>query len=281
MKNTAIVILVYDQGERYEIQSFQGFLAPRFFIALLMTPIHGAWGDTAGHQVPVIVFAAASTTNAITDIVDVYTQQTNQKITTSFASSSTLAKQIDNGAPAHIYVSANRKWMDYLEQKKMILADSRIDLLSNRIVLIAPVASTLKDIEVTPNFPLAGLLGDGRLALGDPGHVPAGMYGKKAFESLGVWDQIKDKLAPMKDVRAALAMVERAETPLGQVYATDAAISKKVRVVGTFPLDCHPPIVYPVAIVTGKRTPAVTQFMQFLSAPQARSTFERYGFAVR
>lgn len=250
------------------------------FFILLLGPYGVTLGEPVDHQEAVIVFAAASTTNAIMEIVDVYTKQHDQKIITSFASSSTLAKQIDNGAPAHIYVSANRKWMDYLEQKHMILPDSRMDLLGNRIVLIVPKASPVEMFVVSSGFPLDELLGDGRLAMGDPGHVPAGMYGKHAFEQLGVWDRIKDKLAPMKDVRAVLALVEREEVPLGQVYATDAAISTKVRVAGTFPSNSHPPIVYPVAIVTGQRNPAVEQFLSFLNSTHARSIFERYGFVV-
>jgi molybdate transport system substrate-binding protein len=229
----------------------------------------------------VTVFAAASTTNAVTDIAALYmASHAGDKVVASFASSSTLAKQIDNGAPADIYLSANTKWMDYLAEHKMLEPASRSDLLGNRIVLIAPGQSSMADIDVKPDFPLAGLLADGRLSMGDPEHVPAGIYGKQALVRLNVWDSVQSKLAPMKDVRAALAMVERGEVPLGLVYATDAAISTKVRVVGVFPQDSHPPIVYPVAIVAGHSSPAAEGFLQFLKSADAKAIFEKYGFSV-
>lgn len=263
------------------------FISPKyltpFLVILLLAAFAPGWSlaEPSGTSDPVIVFAAASTTNAMTDIIDVYTEHHQRKVVTSFASSSSLAKQIDNGAPAHIYLSANIKWMNYLEQKHLIAPGSRIDLLGNRIVLIAPRDSAVRKIDVKPGFPLNEALGDGRLAMGDPDHVPAGIYGKQAFQSLGVWDQVKAKLAPMKDVRAALALVERGEVPLGQVYATDAAISKKVRVVGTFPMDSHPPIVYPLAVIAGQGNPDVERFMDFLRSPQSTDIFKRYGFEVR
>ena len=232
-------------------------------------------GDT------VTVFAAASTTNAMTDIGQLYMAQHKDKIRFSFASSSTLAKQIDNGAPADIYVSANVKWMDYLIKKRMISPNSRVDLLGNRIVLIVPDQSSLKHIDIKPDFPLASYLGDGRLAMGDPDHVPAGMYGKEALKRLKVWPKVENKVAGMKDVRAALMMVERGEVPLGQVYSTDAAISSKVRIVGVFPPETHSPIVYPVAIVVNHDRPSVARFMAYLKSAAARTVFEKYGFSVR
>ena len=229
----------------------------------------------------VTVFAAASTTNAMTDIGQLYMAQQKDKIRFSFASSSTLAKQIDNGAPADIYVSANVKWMDYLINKRMILPNSRVDLLGNRIVLIVPSQSALKHIDIKPDFPLENYLGDGRLAMGDPEHVPAGMYGKEALKRLKVWQRVKNKVAGMKDVRAALMMVERGEVPLGLVYSTDAAISSKVRIVGVFPPETHSPIIYPVAIVANHGRPSVERFMAFLKSEAARTVFEKYGFRVR
>ncbi len=230
----------------------------------------------------VVVFAAASTTNAITEIGDLFAAKGRGHITTSFASSSTLAKQIASGAPADVYLSANKKWMDFLAEKGAIEKASRFDLLGNRIVLIAPLQSAIQTVEVKEGLDLAALLGsDGRLSMGDPEHVPAGMYGKNAMERLGLWDQVKGRLAPMKDVRAALVLVERAETPLGQVYATDAAISKKVRVVGTFPTESHPPIVYPVAAVAGEKIHGAHKFLDFLKTAEARAVFEKYGFEVR
>lgn len=230
----------------------------------------------------VVVFAAASTTNAITDISDLFTTKGLGHFTTSFASSSTLAKQIASGAPADVYLSANKKWMDFLEAKNAIEKSSRFDLLGNRIVLISPLQSPIQTLDVKKGLDLAGLLGsDGRLSMGDPDHVPAGIYGKGAMQTLGLWEQVKGRLAPMKDVRAALVLVERAETPLGQVYATDAAISKKVRVVGTFPVESHPPIVYPVAAVAGGKINEVAKLLDFLKTPEARAVFEKYGFEVK
>ncbi len=203
-------------------------------------------GSNAAAEMEVVVFAAASTTNAISEIGDLYSARNLGTVRTAFASSSTLAKQIASGAPADVYLSANRKWMDFLEERNAVDKATRFDLLGNRIVLIAPMDSSVQALNVNGELDLAALLGsDGRLSMGDPDHVPAGMYGKKAMQRLNLWDKVKDRLAPMKDVRAALVLVERAEAPLGQVYATDAAISKKVRVVGAFPPDSHPPIVYP------------------------------------
>lgn len=228
----------------------------------------------------VTVFAAASTTNAVTDIIDLFQKNQGSPVTPSFASSSTLAKQIENGAPAQIYISANRKWMDYLEEKALIAPDTRIDLLGNRIVLIAPAGSIPK-VDIGPGFDLAALLGDGKLSMGDPDHVPAGIYGRQALEKLGVWSAVQDKVARSKDVRAALMLVERAEAPLGVVYATDAAISDKVTVAGVFPEDSHPAIVYPVALVKGADTPTAKKFFDFLKTPEAKAIFEKYGFSVR
>ncbi|MCB2148360.1 MAG: molybdate ABC transporter substrate-binding protein [Deltaproteobacteria bacterium] len=239
-------------------------------------------GRTAAAQTEVVVFAAASTTNAVTEIGDLFAARKLGTVTTSFASSSTLAKQIASGAPADVYLSANKKWMDFLEEKNFIDKATRVDLLGNRIVLIAPSKSSIQALEVNGKLDLAALLGsEGRLSMGDPDHVPAGMYGKKAMESLNLWDKVKDRLAPMKDVRAALVLVERAEAPLGQVYATDAAISNKVRVVGLFPLDSHPPIVYPVAAVAGGKISGAKLFLEFLRSQEARAIFEKYGFNVR
>ncbi len=226
------------------------------------------------------VFAAASTTNAITDIAKLFEGKKGVKVKHSFASSSTLAKQIDQGAPADVFLSANPKWMNYLAKKKMIDTASRFDLLGNRIVLITPLNSDVK-VSIGPKFNLAKLLGDGKLAMGDPDHVPAGIYGKQALEKLEVWKSVEAKVARAKDVRAALALVERGEAPFGVVYATDAAISKKVKVVGQFPEDSHPPIVYPVALVKDKGTPEAKAFLKFLTSPEAEKIFKKYGFSIR
>ena len=227
------------------------------------------------------VFAAASTTNAVTEVGAVFGARNAERFVPSFASSSTLAKQIENGAPADIFISANAKWMDYLEEKGLVEKGSRIDLLSNRIVLIVPADSAVKAVPVGPGFDLPALLGEGRLSMGDPDHVPAGIYGQQALESLEVWTSVESRVARAKDVRAALTLVERGEAPVGLVYATDAAISDKVRVVGTFAESSHPPIVYPVAVVAGKRSPAADRFMALLQSPEARAIFQKYGFSVR
>ena len=233
-------------------------------------------------QTRVVVFAAASTTNAVTDICRLYGKAGLGRAQPSFASSSTLAKQIASGAPADVFLSANPKWMNFLSEKKAIVVGTRFDLLGNRLVLIAPRDSPIGHLDVAPGLSLASLLGtDGRLAMGDPGHVPAGMYGKMAMTTLGIWKRLKNRLAPMKDVRAALVLVERAEVPLGLVYATDAAISQKVRAVGTFPATSHPAIVYPVAAVAHGNTTEARTFMDYLKSPQAQAIFKQYGFEVR
>lgn len=226
----------------------------------------------------VTVFAAASTTNAVIDIADLYETQYQNKPRLSFASSSTLAKQIENGAPADIFISANPKWMDYLVQRNAVIAQSRIDLLGNRLVLIAPAGSAVDHLTVHSGLDLAGILAGGRLSMGDPDHVPAGMYGKKAMENLKLWSGISSSIARAKDVRAALVLVERGETPLGQVYETDAAVSAKVRVVGVFPEDSHPKIVYPAALVTQKK--GALAFFKFLQTEQAKAVFKKYGFSI-
>ncbi len=251
------------------------FIVGVLILWAVLAPISGAEASDT-----VTVFAAASTTNAMRDIADLYRTKHKGRIRFSFAASSTLAKQIDNGAPADIYLSANRKWMDYLASEKLISPGSRVDILGNRIVLVAPLESPCEHIPVAPGFPLVDYLGNGRLAMGDPEHVPAGIYGKEALMKLNIWPSIKSKVAGMKDVRAALMMVERGEVPLGIVYSTDAAITDKVRVVGAFPPGTHSPIVYPVAVVADRVRPAVKKFMAFLRSPEATAVFERYGFKV-
>ncbi len=260
----------------------------RFAICLMLvlaaTLVSGVSGGDplacAAETASTTIFAAASTTNAITDIAKLFEQKKKAKVTHSFASSSTLAKQIEQGAPADVFLSANPKWMDYLEKKKMIVPQSRFNLLGNKIVLIAPASSSLK-VHISPQFDLAKALGNGKLAMGDPAHVPAGIYGKQALEKLGVWQKVEPNVARAKDVRAALALVERGEAPLGVVYATDAAITKKVKVVGVFPADSHPPIIYPVALVKDRATPVAKEFLDFLKSPEAKGIFEKYGFSVQ
>lgn len=235
----------------------------------------------AAEAPPITVFAAASTTNALTEICQLFLERKMGKVLTSFASSSTLAKQIENGAPADIFISADTQWMDYLLGKRVIDPADRFDLLGNRIVLIAEKTGSIEKIDVAPGLSLSPLLGENRLAMGDPDHVPVGMYAREAFEKLGVWDGIRDKIACEKDVRAALVRVERGEAPLGVVYATDAAVSDRVKVVGIFPENTHSPIVYPVARVKGRDSEVVNRFLELLKGPDARRIFEKYGFLVR
>lgn len=226
-----------------------------------------------------LVFAAASLTDAIGDVAGEFERSTGLGVTAAFAGSSTLARQIEAGAPADVFLSANVDWMDYLQQHDLIDAASRFDLLGNRLVLIAPSDSGIRT-SIAPGFPLAGLLGDGYLAMANTEAVPAGRYGKSALQSLGVWDSVAGRIAQAEDVRAALALVSRGEAPLGVVYATDAAIDPGVRVVDTFPADSHEPIHYPVAALTASEHPQSRAFLVFLRSPSATAVFERYGFTV-
>lgn len=228
----------------------------------------------------VVIFAAASTTDAVTEIGELYRKKGLGSIKGSFASSSTLAKQIEQGAPADVFLSANTDWMDYLGGKNMLAAGTRSDLLRNRVVLIVPQNSPVREFVIKEGADVLSLLGkDGRLAVGDPAHVPVGMYGKQALENLKIWDSVKDRIAPMKDVRAGLAIVERGEAPLGLVYESDAAVSGKVRIVGVFPVGSHPDAVYPVAAVAGKNVEEAKKFVRFLGTPEAMDIFKKYGFA--
>ena len=228
----------------------------------------------------VTVFAAASLTNSLNEVGALFTQKYKTSFTPSYLSSSTLAKQIENGAPANVFLSADLKWMDYLADKKLIAPATRSNLLGNKLVLIAPATSKIKKVDIAKGFNLAGLLAGGKLAMGDPAHVPAGIYGKQALETLGAWKSVEGSVARASNVREALLLVERGEAPLGIVYATDAAISKKVKVVGVFPENTHPPIVYPAGLVVGHETPEAVQFLAFLMTPQARAVFKKYGFSV-
>lgn len=223
------------------------------------------------------LFAATSTIDAITAVAAAFAAGGRGTLRPVFAASSTLAQQIARGAPADLYLSANSAWMDFLAARGAVEADSRIDLLSNRLVLIAPAGSPLS-LRIETNFDLAGALGDGRLAMGEPTHVPAGAYAKAALETLEVWSQVAPKAAYMVDVRATLALVERREAVAGIVYATDAAASRRVRVVDTFPAGSHPPITYPLAIVTGRGTPVTAALYAYLQDTEAQAIFQAHGF---
>ncbi len=227
---------------------------------------------------PTLVFAAASLKNALDAIVDDYAKSTGRAVTVSYAGSSALAKQIEQGAPADIFFSADLDWMEDVASKNLIAADSRVTLLGNDIVLVAPAASDVS-IDIAPNFPLAETLGDGKLAMALTASVPAGKYGKASLESLGVWDSVSPKVAEAENVRAALALVSRGEAPLGIVYATDAKADPGVKVVGVFPEDSHPPILYPIALTASAKANA-RAFLDYLTSPAARPRFEEQGFRV-
>lgn len=228
----------------------------------------------------VVVFAAASLKNALDDAAAAYEHETGIKALISYAASSTLAKQVESGAPADLFISADVDWMDYLQKRNLIKTDTRITLLGNKLVLVAPASSTAK-VEIAPGFALDDLLGNERLAMADPSAVPAGKYGKAALQTLGVWDSIASKIAPAADVRSALLLVSRGEAPLGIVYATDAAADKAVRVVAAFPEDSHPPIVYPAAVLASSDNPAAAAFLDYLKSDGARRFFELQGFTFR
>jgi molybdate transport system substrate-binding protein len=229
---------------------------------------------------PIItVFAAASMKNALDDANDAFSRNTGVKVTASYAATSALMKQIENGAPADVFISADRDWMDYGAQNKLIRHDTRIDLLGNRLVLIAPGDSGVGAVNIGADLDLAKLAGDGRIVTGDVRAVPVGRYAKAALVKLGAWAAAEHKLAMTENVRAALTLVARGEAPLGIVYETDAKIEPKVKIVGAFPTDSHPPIVYPVALTRHAKTEA-TQYLSFLRSTAARAIFESHGFSV-
>ena len=227
----------------------------------------------------VTVFAAASLKNALDAINAKWTEETGKETTASYAASSALAKQIEQGAPADIFISADLAWMDYLAEKKLIKGDTRSDLLGNRIVLVT-AKTDAGAVDIEPGFDLANLLGDGRLAMGAVDSVPAGKYGKAALEKLGLWPTVEAKVAGAESVRTALLLVSRGEAPYGIVYRTDAAADPGVKVVGTFPEDSHPPIIYPVAITAESKNPDASAYLEFLKSPKAAALFEAQGFIV-
>ena len=226
----------------------------------------------------VTVFAAASMKNALDDANAAFTRATGVKVTASYAASPALAKQIEQGAPADIFISADLKWMEYLTEHKLIKPDTRVNLLGNRLVLIAPLDSKLDKVEIAKGFDITKLAGDGRIAVADVKAVPAGLYAKAALESLGAWPAAEPKLAMAENVRATLAFVARGETPIGIVYETDAKVEPKVKIVGVFPESSHLPVIYPVA-ATATAGPGAARYLNFLQTNAAKSLFEKYGFS--
>ena len=246
-------------------------------IALVLTLAAGM-ASTYGQGTDLLVFAAASLKNALDDVNAQYLKDTGRRVVVSYAASPALAKQIEAKAPADVFISADLDWMDYLAQRRLIKPETRANLLGNKLVLIGPASA--REVTIAQNFPLATLLGNGRLAMADPDAVPAGKYGKAALEQLGVWASVQRKVARAENVRAALALVSRGEAPYGIVYQTDAAADTKVKIVGAFPEDTYPPITYPVAAVATSTNPTGPAYLTYLRSGAARALFERQGFTT-
>ncbi len=257
----------------------------RTLIRTTLAAVIGSVVATIGLSAPafaqdkVTVFAAASMKNALDAANAEWAKETSNEATVSYAASSALAKQIEAGAPADLFISADLAWMDYVAGKKLIKEDTRTNLLGNRLVLVAP-ADKAKPVEIKQGFDLAKLVGDGKLAMGAVDSVPAGKYGKAALEKLGVWSSVEGKVAGAESVRAALVLVSRGEAPYGIVYQTDAAADQGVKIVGTFPQDSHDPIIYPVAILSESKSPAAAAYLEFLKSAKAAPFFEKQGFTI-
>ena len=253
----------------------------RSFSALLLIAVSlASTAARAQDDAGLTVFAAASLKEALDDAAAAYRKQTGVPVRVSYAASSALARQIEQGAPADVFFSADLEWMDYLQQRNRLDVATRRSLLGNRLVLIAPRASKAQ-VDLKRPATLLAALGDGRLAVGQTRTVPAGKYAKASLESLSLWNGVRPRLAESESVRAALMLVARGETPLGIVYASDAKAEPGVRVVATFPEDSHPPIVYPVAALRGARAAQAARFVQWLASPAADALFTKRGFAVK
>lgn len=262
--------------------SRRSFIRPFAAALALAGLLSGPFASGAVQAQPALtVFAAASLTNAFQDIGKLYKEKTGQDVTFSFAASSALAKQLEAGAPAAIFASADLKWMDYTEAKDLTLKATRVTPIGNSLVLIMP-ADTAKPVTLDASFDWLAFLGtDGRIATGLTDSVPAGIYAKAALTSLGAWDKVRPRIVGAESVRAALALVERGEARAGIVYSTDAAIARNVKVVATFPAGSHPPVEYPFEIVKGQDNPATRAFFDFLAGPEAKVVYATYGFVVK
>ena len=252
---------------------FRAFLAAFLLAACAIVPVaHAA-------KAPLTVFAAASLKESMDEAASAYQAATGQEVRVSYAASSALARQIEQGAPADVFISADLDWMDYLQQRGLIDAGTRRNLLGNTLVLVAPATSTARAMALRKGGDLRPLLGtDGRLAVALVDSVPAGKYAKASFESLGMWDALQPRLAQAENVRAALLLVARGEAPLGVVYGSDAKAEPAVRVLAVFPPASHPPIVYPVARIAKSRQPQAAAFVEWLHAPDATAIFRKHGF---
>jgi molybdate transport system substrate-binding protein len=228
---------------------------------------------------PVNVFAAASLKNALDAVSQAWKAEAGKETKNTYAASSALAKQVEQAAPADVFISADLDWMNYLAEKKLVKEDTRKVLLGNQLVLVATKGSGTK-LELKEGADLAGALAGGKLAVGDVKAVPAGKYAKAALEKLGLWASVEKSLAQSENVRAALALVARGEAKLGIVYATDAKAEKEVEVAGVFPEDSHPPIVYPAAVIFSSKNPDAEAFVTYLSSPKAQEIFTAQGFTI-
>ncbi len=255
-------------------------LRRRIFLATLALLACSATLGAETTQRPLTVYAAASLTDVLGKLGDEFKTSSGTPVRFSFAASSILARQIEAGARADVFFSADQEWMDYLEQRHLIADATRKNLLGNSLVLVAGRDSKQSEVAIGQGFDLAALLGDGRLALGDVKAAPAGKYAKAALDKLGAWGGVAGKLAQSENVRAALALVGHGEAPLGIVYKTDAAADPSVRIVGTFPDDSHPAIVYPVAVTKAGEGGGAAAFLKFLGTPGARSAFQKQGFTL-
>lgn len=227
----------------------------------------------------VLVFGAASLKEALDDQAKQFEGATGNKVVVSYGASNALAKQIESGAPADLFISADLDWMEYVAQRNLVMAGTRANLLRNTLVLVAP-ANSKSALKIGPNFGLAAALGLEKLAMANPDSVPAGKYGKSALDQLGVWSSVEKQVARADNVRAALALVSRGEAPFGIVYATDAYADKGVRIVDTFPEASYPPIVYPIAILSGSKSTAAKPLLDYLRSAPARAIWEKYGFGL-
>ncbi|GJD62904.1 molybdate ABC transporter substrate-binding protein [Methylobacterium frigidaeris] len=229
---------------------------------------------------PATVFAAASLKNALDEAGKAFTAESGIPVRSSYAASSALARQIEQGAPADLFASADLEWMDYLAARKLIRPETRLNLLANRLVVVAPRSAQVSEAAFTPDWFARALGPDGRLATGEVSSVPIGKYAKAAFEKLGLWAQLQPRLAQADNVRAALALVSRAEAPLGVVYESDARSDPGVKVVGLFPADSHPPVVYPFAVTAEAKGEGGARFLAYLRSKAARRFFEAQGFTM-
>jgi molybdate transport system substrate-binding protein len=253
--------------------------AMRSMLAVVVVAVFAAAVVSPAEAADVTVFAAASLKEAMDAQAAQFDATTGNKVIVVYGASNTLAKQVEAGAPADLFISADLAWMDYVDERHLVAPGTRVTLLRNTLVLVAP-ASSAAALRIAPGFALAAALGGGKLAMANPGSVPAGKYGKAALESLGVWASVEPSVARAENVRAALALVSRGEAPFGIVYSTDAAADNGVRVVDTFPASTHPPIVYPAAMLATSKSSAARLLLDYLRSAPAATVWEKFGFGL-